>query len=80
MANIRQTMEVVSLTGNIAIDEQDRIIFHLRGVFADDEHQTIGGHVKDSVAGAPVELFVHRAYRPMQRVHDNETGLQILDV
>lgn len=73
-------MEIVSLAGNLAYNEEGKMVFHLHGVFADDEYQTVGGHVKDFVAGATVEIFVHRAYQPMHRKHDDETGLQLLDL
>jgi len=73
-------MEIVSLAGNLARDEQGKVMFHLHGVFADDEYQTVGGHVKDFVAGATVELFIHRSYQPMQRKYDDDTGLQLLDL
>jgi uncharacterized protein len=73
-------MEVVSLSGNIASDEQGKMMWHLHGVFADSNYQTVGGHVKDLVAGATLELFVHRSYQPMHRKHDDETGLQLLDL
>lgn len=75
-----QMMEVASLTGNLARDDQGKMMFHLHGVFADDEYQTVGGHVKDLVAGATLELFVHRAYQPTHRTLDDETGLQLLDL
>lgn len=73
-------MEVVGLTGNLAYDDTGKMVFHLHGVFADDEYQAIGGHVKDLVAGATLELFVHRTYQPLRRVHDDETNLQLLDL
>lgn len=74
-----QMMEVASLTGNLARDDQGKVIFHLHGIFADDEYQTVGGHIKDLVAGATLELFAHHVYQPTQRVFDQETGLQLLD-
>ena len=74
------TMEIVSLSGNFAYDDSGKMMLHLHGVFADSEYQTVGGHVKDLVAGATVELFVHRSYQPMRRKHDKETGLQLLDL
>lgn len=74
------TMEIVSLGGNIAYDEQGKLMFHLHGSFANDEFQVIGGHMKDLVAGATVELFVHRAYQPIHRRHDEATGLQLLNL
>lgn len=74
------TMEITALTGNIARNDQGKMMLHLHGTFADVEHQTVGGHVKDLVAGATVELFIHRSYQPMQRRFDEATGLQLLDL
>jgi len=75
-----QLMEVVSLTGNLASDEQGKTVFHLHGVLAGDDYQTVGGHIKDLIAGATLELFVHRSYQPIHRKHDETTGLQLLDL
>jgi predicted DNA-binding protein with PD1-like motif len=55
-------------------------MFHLHGVFSDRDYQTVGGHVKDLVAGATVELFIHRAYKPIHRKTDPNAGLQTLDL
>jgi predicted DNA-binding protein with PD1-like motif len=74
------TMEIVSLGGNIAYDEQGKLILHLHGSFANDEFQVVGGHIKDLVAGATVELFVHQSYLPIHRQHDEATGLQLLNL
>lgn len=72
--------EVVSLTGNLAFDEQGNMMHHLHGVFGDLAYQMVGGHVKDLVAAATIELFVHRAYQPMRRKVDPNVGLQTLDL
>jgi len=72
--------EIVSLTGNLAYDEQGAVVFHLHAVLSDQDFHTVGGHVKDLVAGATVELFIHRAYQPTKRKMDTDTGLQLLDI
>lgn len=72
--------EVVSLTGNIGFGENGRPVFHLHGVFGDRQFQTIGGHVKDLVVGATLELFIHRTYKRLQRRPDGATGLSLLDL
>jgi predicted DNA-binding protein with PD1-like motif len=77
---ITQDLEVLSLTGNFTHDEAGKMMYHLHGVFGDDDYKTIGGHVKDLVAGATLELFVHRTYQPVRRAHDQDTGLQLLDL
>jgi hypothetical protein len=80
MRTFGRMMEIASLTGNFAYDEQGKTMWHMHGVFADSEYQTVGGHVKDLVSGATVELFVHSAYKPMHRRHDDATGLELLDL
>lgn len=73
-----ELMEVASLTGNIAYDEQGMLVCHLHGVLAGKDLRAVAGHVKDLVAGATLELFAHRAYQPMRRFHDDATGLALL--
>ena len=73
-------MEVLSITGNLASDEAGKMMYHLHGVFGDEAYKTVGGHIKDLVAGATLELFVHRAYQPTRRTGDPDTGLQLLDL
>lgn len=72
--------EVVNLSGNLAIGDDGQPAFHLHGVFSDENYQTVGGHVKDFVAGGTVELFVHRTYKPLGRKLDPEVGLKTLDL
>lgn len=72
--------EVLSLTGNLAYDDEGKLVVHLHGVLGDDQYQTIGGHVKDLVAAATLELFVHRAYQPTKRKLDSTVGLKTLDL
>ncbi|HEU4914758.1 MAG TPA: PPC domain-containing DNA-binding protein [Candidatus Saccharimonadales bacterium] len=72
--------ELVSFTGNLASNEEGKIMLHAHGVIADKDFQTLGGHIKDLVAGATIELFVHRSFRPLKRKKDSEVGLQTLDL
>lgn len=72
--------EVLSLTGNLARDEDGKFMFHLHGVLGDEQYQTVGGHVKDLKAGATLELFVHRAYQPTERRMNESVGLKTLDL
>ncbi len=71
--------EVVSLQGNIALSEAGEPMSHLHGVLADEDYQTIGGHVKDLTAGATLELFIHRSYQPLQRYANADISLQLLN-
>ena len=77
---LTRPLEIASLAGNLAADEQGAMTCHLHGVFADEQYRTVGGHVRDLVAGATVELFVHRSFRPVRRTFDGATGLALLDL
>ena len=72
--------EIVSLSGSLAFDENGKLIVHLHGVLSDKQYQTMGGHVKDLVAGATLELFVHLSHLPVTRKLDGEVGLPLLDL
>lgn len=74
------TREVLSITGNLALDEAGKVTPHLHAVLGDVQYQTIGGHLKDLVAGATLELFIHRTYKPVHRTRDEDTGLQMLNL
>ena len=72
--------ELASLTGNLAFDQEGKIMLHAHGVLSDQNYNTIGGHIKDLIAGATVELFVHRTSQPLRRKLDPEVGLQTFDL
>jgi uncharacterized protein len=73
--------EMTALQGNLAHDESGKLVLHAHGTFADDTFSaTLGGHVKDFVAAATVELFLHRSYTPLRRKHDDSVGLPLLDL
>lgn len=75
-----QTLEVLSLQGTVALNESGEPVFHLHGVFSDENYQTIGGHVKNLTVGGTLELFVHRSYTPLKRTLNPGTGLQTLSL
>lgn len=72
--------EITGLQGNLARDESGTMMFHLHGTLSDAHYRVVGGHVKDLVAAATVEIFVHRAYLPLNRKTDPQVGLQTLDL
>lgn len=77
---VKGLREITGVQGNIASDEKGAPMAHLHGTFADADYQVVGGHVKDFVAAATVEVFIHRAYQPLHRKTDAAVGLQTLDL
>jgi uncharacterized protein len=72
--------EMTGLQGNLASNEAGELVLHAHGTFTDTQFVAIGGHVKDFVTAATVELFLHRTYKPLQRKHDETVGLPLLDI
>lgn len=72
--------EITGVLGNLATNEAGETVAHLHGTFADENYQAIGGHVKDFVAAATVEIFVHKFDSPLHRKTNPEVGLQTLDI
>jgi uncharacterized protein len=72
--------EISALQGNLAANEEGKMMFHLHGVFSARDFMTVAGHVKDLVAGATVELFIHKLDTPVHRKTDPNVGLQTLDL
>lgn len=71
-------LEVVSLQGNVTLDESKEPMIHLHCVLADENYQTIGGHIKDLTVSITLELFVHRSDLSLRRQLNAETGLQTI--
>ena len=73
-----EPLEIGSLSGNLAMGEDGKYVFHLHGTFAGRDNRAIAGHVKDLAASVTVELFIHRTYKPLHRFHDETWGIQLL--
>lgn len=72
--------EITGIMGNLAFNDAGKMMLHAHGTFGDRDYQVIGGHVKDLVAGATVEIFVHSSHQPWRRKIDEEVGLQTFDL
>lgn len=75
---IHETLEIVSLTGNIAIVDGEPFV-HMHGVVSDSTFQTHGGHIKDAIVGATCEIVI-RSFENvrLERNFDEATGLKLL--
>ena len=72
-----EDMEIVSLTGNVAIMAKKPAI-HCHGIFADDNYQTSGGHVKELLVSATCEIHLTILDGILERSYDQKTGLNLL--
>ncbi len=70
-------MEIVSLTGNVAMLDQKPSI-HMHGSFGHTDFSLIGGHIFKLVVGATCEVFLQVLDGEMQRALDPSTNLNLL--
>lgn len=73
-----KAMEVVSLTGNISLVEGEPFL-HIHTVLSVENFQTVGGHLKEALVGATLEIFMQIVDAKLDRVMNDEIGLKLLD-
>lgn len=73
-----EVLEIVSLHGNIALKDGAPIV-HAHGVLSDAELKTYGGHIKEMIVGGTCELFLQSFDESWERMHDEDTGLSLID-
>ncbi|HEU5187689.1 MAG TPA: PPC domain-containing DNA-binding protein [Candidatus Saccharimonadales bacterium] len=79
--DLSELHEVVSLQGNLSLNESGEPMLHLHGTFSSKDHQVVGGHVKEITVGATLELFIHRSDGiALRRKVDQTVGLPLLDL
>jgi len=71
-------VELVSLTGNVALKEGKPFI-HVHGVFTGTDNQAFGGHIEKMTAGIVVEISMKVMESTVTRQFDDYSGLFLLD-
>ncbi len=76
---IGKNLEIASLTGNVTWVANEPFI-HAHGVFADEQLQTYGGHLKEAMVHATCEVWMTTIDHAIGRIHSDEIGLKLLDI
>lgn len=76
---IEEQVEVVSLTGDIALDEQGQPMVHAHVVVGRADGSARAGHLLEAHVRPTLELVLVQTPRHLQRRMDQETGLPLLD-
>lgn len=71
--------ELTALCGNASVMNGDSYI-HLHASLADEEGCAFGGHLNEGVIGATAEIFITVLDGAIERVHCDETGLNVFDI
>ena len=55
-------------------------IIHAHGVLSKRDSQTVGGHIKEAVVGATLEVVIHAEDIRVDRALDEATGLPLMQL
>lgn len=72
-------LEIISLIGNITrLDKDDSVVVHGHISVSDQNMACFGGHLKEATVGVICEIAVTDLKITIRRVHDSETGLNLI--
>ena len=75
---IREQVEVVSLTGDIAQGEGSEPAVHAHVVLGKSDGTALGGHLLEAHVRPTLELMLVESPKHIQRNHDPESGLALI--
>lgn len=75
---VNEQVEVLSLNGDIALDEHDRPKLHLHAVLGRRDGSTIGGHLMGGHVRPTLEVVITETPAFLRRVHDPHSGLALI--
>ncbi|UCE10165.1 MAG: DUF296 domain-containing protein [Candidatus Thorarchaeota archaeon] len=79
--DIEKNLEVVSLTGNVALSGDGLVAVHAHMVVSDREGNCFGGHVMQGCeVSVTIELFLTELDDELKRAIDGPTGLNLLNL
>lgn len=72
--------EVLSISGFVALSEENEPVMHLHGTFGDEHHRSFGGHLFDLTTSPTLVIFICRIARTLRLKADPITGVPLLDL
>ena len=72
--------EVLSMIGNIALDEEGGPRLHVHVVLGRRDGTAIGGHLMRAEVRPTLEVMISESPADLQRRHDEDSGLALLDL
>lgn len=75
---VNEQVEVLSFDGDIAVQD-DTPQIHVHVVAGRRDGSTIGGHLMEGWVRPTMEVMIHEAPAELRRIHDEESGLHLID-
>lgn len=76
---VREQIEVASLIGDIALDPKGKPAVHIHLVVGKSNGTAMAGHLGEAHVRPTLEVIVEEAPSYLQKVHDPETGLALIN-
>jgi uncharacterized protein len=77
---IDEQLEVLSLSGDIALDKEDQPRVHLHATLGKRDGSAWGGHLLEAEVRPTLEVIVTESPPPLRRRHDPESGAALIDL
>ncbi|HWB61733.1 MAG TPA: PPC domain-containing DNA-binding protein [Chthoniobacteraceae bacterium] len=77
---IEEQVEVLSLIGDIAVNEKSEPVIHMHAVLGKRDGTAHGGHVLKAKVWPTIELIVSESPEHLRRKFDPETHLPLIDL
>jgi uncharacterized protein len=78
--SVREQVEVLTLVGNVAVAPEGGPRVHAHVVVGKADGTAHGGHLLEGHVRPTLEVILVESPRHLQRTHDPETGLALIDV
>lgn len=75
---VDEQVEVLSVAGDLALRDGEPFV-HAHAVLGRRDGSTVAGHLLSGTVRPTLELFLHVYPEPLRRVHDQATGLALID-
>ena len=77
---IEEQLEVLSLAGDIVLDDDDEPRLHLHATLGKRDGSAWGGHLLEADVRPTLEVLVTESPPPLRRRHDPESGAALIDL
>lgn len=77
---VTEQVEVVSLIGDVALDEKGAPALHAHAVLGRSDGAALGGHLLAAHVRPTLEVVVTESPRHLRKRKDKETGLALIDI
>lgn len=72
-------LEITSILGNLSRQDNEPYL-HLHITFADEDLNLHGGHLNKAIISATCEVVIRKLDGKVGRVHQEESGLNVMDI